>query len=175
MKVILFVALENEFPKDLAPKGVKVVYTGVGKINAAMVATEHLIDCDPSDTIVINFGSAGSRLPKLGLYKCTKFIQGDMNAEPFAPKTETPFDVNGKQIVFRQNGYECVTQDTFEKNPIENYIYDMEGYSLAKVCNTFGFDFHCFKFVSDDGNPEDWNDNHNKGIELFLKELEHLP
>ncbi|MFM2203991.1 MAG: hypothetical protein RLZZ605_955, partial [Bacteroidota bacterium] len=32
MKVILFVALENEFPKENAPDGVKVVYTGVGKV-----------------------------------------------------------------------------------------------------------------------------------------------
>ncbi len=175
MKVILFVALENEFPKELAPKGVKVVYTGVGKINAAMIATECLRDFEPSDTIVINFGSAGSKLPKLNLYKCTKFIQGDMDAEPFAPKTETPFDENGKQIVFRQNGYECYTQDRFEKNPIEERIYDMEAYSLAKVCRYYGFDFHCYKFVSDDGNTDDWETNHNKGIEMFLKELETLP
>lgn len=175
MKVILFVALENEFPSHLAPKGVKVVYTGVGKINAAMRVTEELIDNDPSDTIVINFGSAGSKLPKLQMYKCAKFTQADMDAEPFAPKTETPFDANGKQIVFRQDGYECYTQDRFETTPKEGIIYDMEAYSIAKVCRHFGFDFHCYKFVSDDGNVEDWENNHNKGIELFLKELENLP
>jgi adenosylhomocysteine nucleosidase len=175
MKVILFVALENEFPAELAPKGVKVVYTGVGKINAAMKVTEELYEYHPSDTIVINFGSAGSTLPKLQMYKCSKFTQADMDAEPFAPKTETPFDPNGKQIVFRQNGYECYTQDRFETNPKEGFIYDMEAYSIAKVCRHFGFDFHCYKFVSDDGNVDDWETNHNKGIQLFLEELKTLP
>ncbi len=175
MKVILFVALENEFPKELAPTNVNVIYTGVGKINAAIKVTEELIKNEPSNTIVINFGSAGSTLQKFNLYKCTRFVQGDMNAEPFAPKTETPFDKNGKEIVFRQNGYQCYTQDKFETNLKDGLIYDMEAYSIAKVCKYFGFDFHCYKFVSDDGNSDDWEMNHNKGIDLFLKELKTLP
>jgi adenosylhomocysteine nucleosidase len=175
MKVILFVALENELPEEVVPKGIKIIYTGVGKVNAAIKSTKELIKNDPSNTIVINFGSAGSNLPKFNLYKCTRFIQGDMNAEPFAPKTETPFDKNGKEIVFRQNGYQCCTQDTFENNPKGELVYDMEAYSIAKVCKYFGFDFHCYKFVSDDGNADEWEINHNKGINLFLEELKTLP
>lgn len=175
MKVILFVALESEFPIDVVPNGIDIVYTGVGKVNAAINATHHLKDGIPSKTIVINFGSAGSKLPKLLLYKCTKFTQLDMDAHPFSPKTETPFDTIGKEIVFRQNGYECYTQDKFESNLKENILYDMEAYSIAKVCKKYGYDFHCYKFVSDDGNADDWNKNHNKGIELFLEVLKQLP
>jgi nucleoside phosphorylase len=47
----------------------------------------------------------------------------------------------------------------------------MEAYSIAKVCKIYGFDFTAYKFISDDGNHEDWTKNHNKGIELFLQQL----
>jgi adenosylhomocysteine nucleosidase len=50
-------------------------------------------------------------------------------------------------------------------------ICDMEAYSLAKVCKIYGFDFTSYKYVSDSGNPSDWEKNHNKGIQLFLNEL----
>jgi len=51
-------------------------------------------------------------------------------------------------------------------------VYDMEAYSIAKVCKIYGFDFTAYKYVSDSGNPDDWETNHNKGIELFLKALD---
>ena len=59
MRIKLFVALPSEFPKEKAPLGVDVIYTGVGKINSAIKATEILKDLSPADTIVINYGSAG--------------------------------------------------------------------------------------------------------------------
>jgi adenosylhomocysteine nucleosidase len=177
MKVILFVALESEFPKDLAPKGVKVVYTGVGKINAAIKATETLKDLDPTNTIVINYGSAGGHSVMVGnLFKCKTFVQNDMDARPFAEKTVTPFDdnsVNGT-IDFNGLGYNiCYTQDHFQTIP--SVICDMESYSIAKVCKIHGFDFTAYKYVSDSGNPDDWQVNHNKGIEMFLNKLKNTP
>jgi adenosylhomocysteine nucleosidase len=174
MKVILFVALESEFPKDKAPKGVKVVYTGVGKVNAAIKATETLKDLSSTDTIVINYGSAGGHQVMVGnLFKCKTFVQRDMDARPFAEKTVTPFDneLVGGTIDFNGLGYNiCYTQDHFETTP--SVICDMEAYSIAKVCKIYGFDFTAYKYVSDNGNPDDWEINHNKGIELFLKSLE---
>ena len=44
MRIKLFVALPSEFPIEKAPLGVDVIYTGVGKINAAIKATEILKD-----------------------------------------------------------------------------------------------------------------------------------
>ena len=65
-KIILFVALQSELPKDKIPMDVEVHYTGVGKVNAAIKATEVLyaaLKCGtdaPDDTLVLNYGSAGS-------------------------------------------------------------------------------------------------------------------
>jgi nucleoside phosphorylase len=47
----------------------------------------------------------------------------------------------------------------------------MEAYALAKVCKIYGYDFTAFKFISDDGNPDDWEENHHLGVEKFLKKL----
>lgn len=179
MKSILFVAIPSELPRNLVPPSTELIYTGVGKVNAAMIAVQHLKDLNPATTQVLNFGSAGSSLPKMNLYKCAKFSQHDMNAEPLAPKYHTPFDEllyseSTSTLVFNEDNHECVTQDTFEKNPKEGFIYDMEAYSIAKVCKKFGFDFQCYKFVSDSGDADEWEKNHDKGIDLFLSELKKI-
>jgi len=179
MKVILFVALPSELPKELVPNGIEVHYTGVGKINAAIKATEILKDLSPSDTIVINYGSAGAFEGMFGqLFKCKTFVQNDIDARPFAKKTITPFDdivypklSNGDEISFG-TGMVCYTQDKFEKKPYE--ICDMEAYSIAKVCKIYGFDFTSYKYISDNGNPDDWSENHNKGIQQFLEILNSI-
>lgn len=176
MRIKLFVALPSEFPKQNAPLGVDVIYTGVGKINAAIKAMEVLKDISPADTIVINYGSAGAFEGWVGqLLKCKTFVQNDIDARPFAKKTITPFDdvvypklSNGDTISFG-TGMVCYTQDKFQKKPSE--ICDMEAYSIAKVCKIYGFDFTAYKYISDNGNPNDWEINHSKGIELFLQKL----
>ena len=179
LKTILFVALPGELPIEVIPPGVEIIYTGVGKINAAISAVITLKDLDPKTTRVVNFGSAGSLLPKMQLYQCTYFSQHDMNAEPLAPSHHTPFDdlfYKGRTdtLRFGENGHICATQDSFEKNPQDIFIYDMEAYALAKVCKKMGFQFHCFKFVSDGGEAEDWKENHGKVIDLFVDVLNKL-
>jgi nucleoside phosphorylase len=47
----------------------------------------------------------------------------------------------------------------------------MEAYSIAKVCKMYGFNFTAYKYISDGGDVNDWEANHQKGAELFLKEL----
>ena len=176
MRIKLFVALPSEFPKEKAPLGVDVIYTGVGKVNAAIKVTETLKELIPSDTIVINYGSAGASGDLVGcLVKCKNFIQKDIDARPFVNKTITPFD----EIIYPKfsddstlsfgTGLICYTQDKFEKKPAE--INDMEAYAIAKVCKIYGFDFTAYKYISDNGSHEDWENNHNKGIELFLQKL----
>jgi adenosylhomocysteine nucleosidase len=178
-RVILFVALPSELPKELVPDGVEIHYTGVGKVNAAIKAVEVLKGLNPNDVVVLNYGSAGGPDAFVGhLFKCKTFVQRDMDARPFAKETVTPFDdivwiglgLETDRIDFNGLGYHiCYTQDWFESSP--NMICDMEAYSLAKVCKIFGFDFTSYKYVSDSGNPDDWEANHNKGIQLFLNEL----
>jgi adenosylhomocysteine nucleosidase len=177
--IILFVALESELSLDKIPEGVNVYYTGVGKVNAAIKATEILNAYKfggwrAEDAIVLNYGSAGSNtIPKGTLAKCKHFIQNDMNT-PFCPNHGTPFDelLNPElkeAILDFGSGFVCRTQDKFEDNPVG--IFDMEAYSIAKVCKLYGFNFTAYKYISDGGDANDWEANHAKGAELFLEKL----
>jgi adenosylhomocysteine nucleosidase len=181
-RIILFVALQSELPKDKIPDGVEVYYTGVGKVNAAIKAAEVIFTARTfgatrSDILVLNYGSAGSNtLPKGTLADCKYFIQQDMNT-PFGKQHSTPFDellyphITEPTIEFG-TGYVCRTQDRFENNP--QGIFDMEAYAIAKVCKINGFDFTAYKYISDSGDESDWEENHDKGADLFLKELNKI-
>lgn len=181
-RIILFVALESELPKDKIPKGVEVYYTGVGKVNAAIKASEvisHIrtFGASGDDTLILNYGSAGSNtLPKGTLADCRYFIQNDMNT-PFGLNHQTPFDdliypqIKEPTIEFG-SGYVCRTQDRFEDNP--QGVFDMEAYSIAKVCKINGFDFIAYKYISDGGDVDDWEVNHSKGADLFLEQLKKI-
>ena len=92
--IVLFVALDSELPAENLPENVEIYYTGVGKVNAAIKATSVLSVKDSNNTLVINYGSAGSKiLNKNHLYRCTKFEQADMDARPLVDSIgETPYD-----------------------------------------------------------------------------------
>ena len=180
--IVLFVALDSELPAENLPENVEIYYTGVGKVNAAIKATSVLSVKDSNNTLVINYGSAGSKiLNKNHLYRCTKFEQADMDARPLVDSIgETPYDEMiydnmPKVIMFDQDEdeYICSTADKFQENP-STPLVDMESYSIAKVCKIFGFDFVAYKFVSDDGNSEEWKENHKNGAKLFLRELNEV-
>jgi len=176
--IILFVALESELPQELVPPNVSVYYTGVGKVNAAIKATEVLSGLLPNfNATVLNYGSAGSNtIPKGTLADCRYFIQNDMHT-PFGKTHETPFDseiypeIKEPTIEFG-SGYVCRTQDKFEDNP--QGIFDMEAYAIAKVCKIYGFDFRAYKYISDGGDIDEWEENHSKGKELFVAELNKI-
>ena len=91
---ILLVALEAELPYKQAPNDYKVVYTGVGKVNAAFAATQaiaeaHSLGFHPE---VYNYGTVGSCQTELnGIHRITKFVQRDMNAEPTSTKRRYTF------------------------------------------------------------------------------------
>ena len=46
--------------------------------------------------------------------------------------------------------------------------------SIAKVCKIFGFNFAAYKFISDDGNANEWEQNHMNGADLFKDILNDL-
>lgn len=173
MKKVIFVALESELPEELVPDGVDIYYTGVGKVNASISAACILNWYDLDNTLVINYGSAGGPTDKINtLVKCTKFAQGDIDCSPFVDRGITPFDKyewNSEVINFSNNGEVVTSYDQFQLNPVG--IVDMEAYAIAKVCKIFGFDFVSYKWISDDGEPADWRENHNKGIQQFLETL----
>lgn len=178
-RILLFVAIESELPASVLPEGVELHYTGVGKVNAGIIAGSVLKGIDPEHSLVMNYGSAGSvHYAKNTLVRCTRFEQGDMDARPLAEKGITPFDelvyphIESGTLSFAEEGAICITQDIFNESP--QSVADMEAYAIAKACKIFGHRFVAYKFISDDGGAEEWQQNHNRGVALFLQELKKL-
>jgi len=52
-------------------------------------------------------------------------------------------------------------------------VVDMEAYAIAKVCYLNDIDFISFKYITDDGNADDWKKNCGEGVKEFKKVLEY--
>jgi len=159
--------------------------SGCGKVNAAMVTMEIIKDAAVSNTpldTIINYGTAGSTTGVTGLVDCTRFVQRDMDVRPLGfPLGETPFDIDPSVIDFGWvdnpigKKLTCGTGDSFvtSGNSLETDVVDMEAYAIAKVCYNYNIEFISFKHITDDGNPDDWEENYTKGIKLFKEMLEN--
>lgn len=184
---LVVTALTAELPEALPER---LLFTGVGKVNAAHKLTEYLTN-NPQIKCVINFGTAGGafNVTKGELIKCTTFLQGDMDCGDMVEGPGITFgdeSLVSDVIQFGSDGSICRTQDQFcesldgldlfEHLVMDNKFncVDMEAYALAKVCAIMDVDFQCYKYISDDadGNAsDDWQENVSKGEELFYKVL----
>ena len=172
-----------------------ILYTGVGKVNATYALTKRLswegsINHESRKTLVINYGTAGSRKIKKGkLVDCTKFIQRDMDVTGLGfMRGETPFEKEPPLMLestsdFNQIGRHatCGTGDCFVEDKSQYYgeVVDMEGYALAKVCHNYDIPFISFKYITDGADEqahEDWEKNLVDGIGEFESQiLSQLP
>jgi adenosylhomocysteine nucleosidase len=138
-----------------------VLYTGVGKINAAIALTRQLTElrvAGAPQPLVINFGTAGSRsIPAHTLIACNRFAQRDMDVSGlgFAPGV-TPFDATPAIIEFppvfaHLPQLLCSTADSFATHlhAVDGDVVDMEAFALARVCRAEGARFACAKYVTD--------------------------
>lgn len=180
--IYLLVALPAEFPADVElPENIKLVYIGVGKVNAAYWTMKILQKNDVEK--IVNFGTVGAINKKLlGLLNPTKIVQRDMNAEPQAPRGNTPFEneklshdiyleTKDKIHITLGTGDSFVTEHDpwFDEKKID--IVDMEAYAIAKICKLEKIPFECYKYISDfadDNANETWDKNVSKGYEIFL-------
>jgi len=185
---IIVTALAGELPEALPEK---VLFTGVGKVNATHVLTRYLT-AHPEITRVINYGTCGGayNVTPGTLVKATTFLQGDMNCG--SKLAQGPGITFGDDVAiagridFGTDGVICRTQDQFVEDfeALEIFqhlvndetfnIVDMEAYALAKVCAMMGKDFICYKFVSDTADEnaaDDWHENVAKGEPLFYDVL----
>ena len=151
-----------------------VLITGVGKVNATMVLVDHIIKQSPKQ--IINYGTAAkcSRKVEVGkIYEIRKFVQRDMNATQLGFETyQTPFGKGAIDtgLVLPSN-LVCGTGDNFwegDSQFTDEYdVADMDAYALASVCEEYKIPFRCFKYISDEGNADQWEENCKKGVELF--------
>ena len=73
-KILIVSALIQEIPDWTLNTNYKIIYTGVGKVNATYSLLKALQKKDYD--LVINYGTAGSRnIPIHTLVDCTNFVQ----------------------------------------------------------------------------------------------------
>jgi adenosylhomocysteine nucleosidase len=159
-------ALPQESRGELERAGAEVLYTGVGKVNAAASLARCLAErrcAGNSPLIVVNLGTAGSRtLAAHSLVGCNRFAQRDMDVSGlgFAVGV-TPFDeapaILEFPVVFAQLFQKlCSTGDSFatQQHAFDADVVDMEAFALARVCHAEGMRFACAKYITDgaDGN-----------------------
>ncbi len=169
---LIAMALPMESRGLLEQAGAPLLYTGVGKVRAAMALTRRLADYRHSGVampLVVNLGTAGSRHLKAGsLVGCDQFSQRDMDVSGLGfARGETPYD-NVPALIEMPRHFSnlphcvCSTADSFatHEHALENNgVVDMEAFALARVCVAEGARFACAKFVTDgaDGTAaDDW-------------------
>jgi adenosylhomocysteine nucleosidase len=190
-KIILISAtpLEHGGIKDI--HGVPIFQTGIGKINSAMNMTNILTSYSGNTSyqnfertdLVINFGSCGNlKNHKVGEVIEVGTVYNNIDVRPFAESGCTPETPNC-ELKLSDSGIKCFTTDQIYDNTRTDYankylemintcdIVDMECYSLAYVCKQFGVDFKSYKWVSDDGNIDTWEENAAIGFQNFKNEF----
>ncbi len=177
MNKVIFVALAEEFPRKMAPKGFNVVYTGIGKVNATLSATQYLT-ANPHVTAVYNYGTAGASDDSVAgeLLGVCSLIERDMDLTGLGlPLYVTNADQEQHFYTSnRQTSIICGTGDSFARPKLPYHIVDMEAYAIGRVCEHFGIpEFYCFKYISDTDTDIDpgkaWKQNVSKGAKKFRK------
>ena len=150
--------------------GSPIVFSGVGKINAALAAYELI---SKGFTEIINIGSCGSKKYHLGdIIKVGRVYQ-DIDATPISPYGLTPFEEESHFIELDPTSeHSCFTTDYFYDHlQLSKYspsyiemintcsVFDMELYGIAKTCKRFNVKLSAYKWVSDDGDFSKWAEN----------------
>ena len=187
---LVVMALELEGQGAFERAGVPVLYTGLGKVNAALVLACRLAEYRAAGRtlpLVLNFGSAGSRRFATGsVVACERFVQRDMDVSGlgFAVGV-TPFEDESAQLEFPPvfsgvpSGV-CGTGDSFETGPprLACDVVDMEAYALAKACRRAGALFGCAKYITDGADHSaaaDWQSNLQHAAAAFVRLYESVP
>jgi adenosylhomocysteine nucleosidase len=188
-KLLIVMALPQESRGLLERAGAQVLYTGVGKVNAAAALARRLaeIRCRAEAlSLVVNMGTAGSRsIPAHNLVAATRFAQRDMDVSGmgFAPGV-TPFDATPAVIEFpgvfvHLPSVLCSTADSFATHlhEVTGDVVDMEAFALARVCVAENARFGCVKYVTDGADADSathWEAALDNAARAFVTAYEFL-
>lgn len=180
---LLVMALPLESQGVFENAGIPVLYTGIGKVNAAYALTRRLAEYVHAAVPlpqVINFGTVGSRRHPTGtVLECHAFVQRDMDVTGLGvPLGVTPFEDIPARLEFPAAFDQlprgcCGSGDSFvmSEATMECDVVDMEGYALAKVCWIERVAFTSVKYVTDGADHasgQDWHSNLKLAAERFL-------
>jgi adenosylhomocysteine nucleosidase len=180
---LVVIALELEGQGLFEQAEVSVLYTGLGKVNAALSLARRLSQLRARGALpkmVVNFGTAGSRTFATGsVIACRKFVQRDMDVTGLGfALGETPFEAVPATLAFPAvfqglpEGI-CGTGDRFETGAagLACDVIDMEAYALAKACLAEEVPFACAKYISDGADhtaADDWHASLPKAAAAFF-------
>lgn len=154
-------ALPQESRGLLERAGAEVLYTGVGKVNAAASLARRLAElrcAGEAPGRVVNLGTAGSRSVRAHtLVACNRFVQRDMDVSGLGfERGVTPFDPAPAVLEFpplftHLPQLTCSTADSFatHRHDVDGDVVDMEAFALARVCLGERMPFACAKYVTD--------------------------
>lgn len=186
---LVVMALDIESQGIFEQHGVPVLYTGLGKVNAAIALTQHLAAYRYAGLpapLVINFGTAGSRRFTTGtLVGCHRFVQRDMDVRALGfAYGVTPFEDLPPELVFAPLFSQlpqglCGSGDSFAtgESLMHCEVVDMEAYAYAKACQFAGAQFACAKYVTDGADHAaagDWSGNLPAAAAAFWRSYENL-
>ena len=179
---LVVIALELEGQGLFEQADVSVLYTGLGKVNAALSLARRLATLRAQGALpkmVVNFGTAGSRTFATGsVIACRQFVQRDMDVTGLGfALGETPFETLPPTLSFPAvftslpEGI-CGTGDRFETGAagLACDVIDMEAYALAKACLAEGVTLACAKYISDGADhtaADDWQASLPKAAAAF--------
>ena len=186
---LVIMAMKEESQGLFEARGVSVIYTGLGKVNASYHLTKHLTARKTQGATVkavFNFGTAGSfTLPTHSTVECVGFVQKDMDVSPLGiPIGVTPFEHVPKLLEVPRRlphlpmGI-CGTGDKFETQvpAVACDVVDMEAYALAKVCWFEQVPFAAIKYItdgSDENAHKDWVENLPAAAKSFVQAYDEL-
>lgn len=179
--MIVIAALESEIKARSLPDHIPIVYSGIGKINAAIATFQAIQRYQPQ--LIINFGTVGKINPTLsGLVTINKVIQRDISAEPLAPRGIVPLSSKPNEFIVNTAGYVCGTGDSFvtQHDPWLTEqgvdVVDMELFAIAAISFEHNVNWISYKYISDAANEDsahEWSSKVHHGEDLFLEQLKH--
>lgn len=185
---LVVMALPNESEGLIEALGLEVIYTGLGKINAAHGLTRAIYAARALEApipYVLNLGSAGSHdFPRGALVEADRFVQRDMDltglgfALGATPFESVPAMLETKRRFAHLPSAICATGDSFLQgpSPIACGLVDMEAHAYAKVCALEGVAFACVKYVTDgadDASHTDWQERVTDAPHAFATLLQN--
>ncbi|MEX1994316.1 MAG: 5'-nucleosidase [Steroidobacteraceae bacterium] len=181
--VLVVMALAAESAGRFEQGGIPVLYTGIGKLNAALSLARrlaHYRHANRALPLVVNFGTAGGvKVPARTLVACRRFVDRDMDVGALGfPPGVTPFDPLPAMLEFGLHfttlpDLLCGSGDSFATRAqvVECDVVDMEAYALAKTCRIEGAEFACAKYVSDGADEQaadHWRENVAGAADAFV-------
>ena len=183
MKIVILAAIEEEIlPRYFS--NFELVYTGIGKINAAYTTSKVIYEKQPD--YLVNVGTAGVLTSSLINQVChiSKVIERDALCEPLSPRGKFPNDSSPSEFSNELNfGYKLATGDSFVTSPdpwlLENSIdlVDMEYFSIAKVSHMHQIPCFSLKYGSDIANKDaarDWSLSFANASKALAQELDYF-